>query len=221
MFPGDAFTILPPRNSEELGFDDVRSAIGIEDRLKTIVRHKHEDVISQSEFLQLQQSSCSYSPGDVSPSVLAETELPPLVVVADTTVIATDDTGALQVLGQPTLEHWQDEVRLWFKRFLSGRTHQVWTCFRVSCGHILQEQVIRSRVTFVSLTDAQIDWYISTGESVGKAGGYAIQGYGAALVCGLEGSLTNVIGLPLLEVSQCLHQVEFDARSELSRSRQS
>jgi septum formation protein len=63
---------------------------------------------------------------------------------------------------------------------------------------------VRSQVTFCSINDELLEWYISTGESQGKAGGYAIQGYAAAFATQVNGSLTNVIGLPVLEALQGL-----------------
>jgi septum formation protein len=59
--------------------------------------------------------------------------------------------------------------------------------------------VVTTVVTFVELDDATVDWYVGTGEPFDKAGGYAIQGAGAALVGRVDGSVTNVIGLPLAE----------------------
>ena len=59
--------------------------------------------------------------------------------------------------------------------------------------------VVETAVEFVELTPAMVDWYVTTGEPFGKAGGYAIQGAGGALVRRLDGSVTNVIGLPLAE----------------------
>jgi septum formation protein len=54
-----------------------------------------------------------------------------------------------------------------------------------------------SRVTFAPLSEAQIDWYVATREGMDKAGAYALQGIGALFVARIEGSYTNVIGLPL------------------------
>ena len=77
---------------------------------------------------------------------------------------------------------------------LSGRTH------RVLSGLVLLpvgERVAVTRVTFRPLTAAQIDRYVATGEWRGRAGGYAIQERGAALVSRIEGDYTNVVGLPV------------------------
>ena len=59
--------------------------------------------------------------------------------------------------------------------------------------------VVETAVEFVELTPETMDWYVATGEPFDKAGGYAIQGAGGALVRRLDGSVTNVIGLPLAE----------------------
>ncbi len=83
---------------------------------------------------------------------------------------------------------------------LSGRTHQVLTAFAIAHDRGLEEHVVASDVTFVALDDALVADYIASGEWRGKAGAYAIQGIGAALVSHVRGSVTNVIGLPLAEV---------------------
>ena len=59
--------------------------------------------------------------------------------------------------------------------------------------------VVETAVEFVELTPETVEWYVATGEPFGKAGGYAIQGAGGALVRRIDGSVTNVIGLPLAE----------------------
>jgi septum formation protein len=65
-------------------------------------------------------------------------------------------------------------------------------------------EVVSSDVTFVSVTQELLEWYIGTGESAGKAGSYAIQGHGSALVASSAGSMTNIIGLPLEETARLL-----------------
>ncbi|HJY84013.1 MAG TPA: Maf family protein [Candidatus Binatia bacterium] len=89
---------------------------------------------------------------------------------------------------------------------LSGRAHRVVTAF-VLCdgkGQVRARQVVTSRVTFKPLSDAQIREYLATGEPFDKAGAYAVQGLGAALVQCVEGSYTNVVGLPMDEVQAAL-----------------
>ena len=76
---------------------------------------------------------------------------------------------------------------------LSGRTHQV-----VSGLAFAQDLVhAATDVTFRTLDDADLDWYVATGEWRGRAGGYAIQGRGAALVTRIDGDYLNVVGLPV------------------------
>lgn len=85
---------------------------------------------------------------------------------------------------------------------LSGRTHRVMTGFAVirqTVGHRFADVVI-SDVRFKKLGNEEIDWYTGLREPYDKAGGYAIQGIGAFMVKRLNGSYTNVVGLPLAEV---------------------
>jgi septum formation protein len=117
------------------------------------------------------------------------------VLAADTTV----DVGG-HILEKPVDD---DDARRML-RLLSGRTHQVHTGVTVSwfsptgvSGAITE--VAETAVTFAELSEAAIDWYLSTGEHVGKAGAYGIQGAAGAFVERLGGSVTNVIGLPLAQ----------------------
>lgn len=93
---------------------------------------------------------------------------------------------------------------------LSERTHEVVTGVAVRRGERTHTTRVTTRVTFRALDDADIAWYVATGEPDGKAGGYAIQGAGAVLVAGIEGSDTNVIGLPLPATVALLRRVGFD-----------
>jgi septum formation protein len=92
-------------------------------------------------------------------------------------------------------------------RLLSGRAHLVHTGVTVSWFPETRARgtagvrtlVVETVVEFAELGTDAIDWYIATGEPFGKAGGYAIQGAGGALVRRVDGSVSNVIGLPLAE----------------------
>lgn len=105
-------------------------------------------------------------------------------------VLAADTTVALNqaILGKPSSEI---EARAFLTR-LSRRTHEVWT------GIALNERTMAVR-TEVRFRDVEplLDWYLATGEWRGKAGAYAIQGRGAALVERIDGDYTNVVGLPI------------------------
>ena len=118
------------------------------------------------------------------------------VLGADTIVLIDDS-----ILGKPGSK---DEARTMLKQ-LSGKTHQVITGYCLCCPKkdIISETV-KTDVRFKTLRDAEIEWYIQTGEPFDKAGAYAIQGIGASLVESINGSYTNVVGLPLCEVMEHL-----------------
>jgi len=124
-----------------------------------------------------------------------------IVVAADTTV---DVDG--QILEKPADD---DDARRML-RLLSGRTHLVHTGVTVSgpggnmAEHPSRTIVVETAVSFVELAEPVIDWYLSTGEQVGKAGAYGIQGAAGAFVERVDGSVTNVIGLPLAETLDLL-----------------
>ena len=115
-----------------------------------------------------------------------------LVLGADT-IVTLDDL----ILGKPS---GPLEARSHLAS-LSGRTHQVITAFCLAAaGRVLSARAVGSLVTFRHLTRAMIEGYAATGEGLDKAGAYGLQGRGWALIENIEGSLTNVMGLPLTEV---------------------
>ena len=120
-------------------------------------------------------------------------------VAADTTVVL----GA-ERLGKPADAH---EAKTML-RALSGRPHEVLTGFIVRYGAAEHRGVVSTRVTFRSLTDREIELYIATGEPFDKAGAYGIQGKAAGLVDRVEGSYTNIIGLPVAEVVEAIRLVK-------------
>ena len=128
------------------------------------------------------------------------------VLAADTTVVR-DGTA----LGKPT----DPEDAAAMLRSLSGRAHQVLTGVFVLAGPHGQRGpseagiVVASEVTFVPLTDAQVAWYVSTGEPLDKAGSYAVQGIAGAFVQSISGSVSNVVGLPLSETLTLLGELGF------------
>lgn len=191
----DHLRLCPPLDPEELGFQAVDNEADIERRLLKIVTMKYNDVAAQ----------LAADAPVVAVSAFAETD--PAIVVADTIVMVHDDAGRPLVLGQPHPQHWRSQVREWFQRYLSGTSHAVWTGFAVARNSQFLAQIVKTEVSFAPLTDRLIDWYIATAESPGKAGGYAIQGHASSFICGIQGSVTNVIGLPLLEVADALNAV--------------
>ena len=114
---------------------------------------------------------------------------------ADELVIAADTTVELggEILGKPVDEH--DAASM--LRRLSARTHRVHTGVAVRRGEVEVAEVCTTLVTFVELDEAMIRWYVGTGEPMDKAGAYAVQGAGGALVRLVRGSVSNVVGLPL------------------------
>jgi septum formation protein len=123
------------------------------------------------------------------------------VVLGADTIVVIDDTP----LGKPVDI---DDARMMLRR-LRAREHRVITGVAVvdaASGRSRSTSVV-SHVTMASYGDAEIEAYVATGEPMDKAGAYAIQGRGAALVAGLSGSFSNVVGLPVEETAALL--VEF------------
>ena len=95
---------------------------------------------------------------------------------------------------------------------LSGQSHQVMSAVAIvqhtQDGERSDVRLVSTKVTFKKLSNDQIDKYIATGEPADKAGAYGIQGKGALLVEGIEGSYSNVVGLPLTETAMLLEQYD-------------
>ena len=117
------------------------------------------------------------------------------VLAADTAVVLGEE-----ILGKP--RDAADARRM--LRALSGGLHEVLTAVCVRRGATEHVAVVSAQVRLDPLTDAQIDWYVATGEPMDKAGAYAIQGLAGAFVRELRGSVSNVIGLPLSETLDLL-----------------
>jgi septum formation protein len=124
------------------------------------------------------------------------------VVLAADTVVTLDG----RVLGKPR-DRNDAEAMI---RELSGRTHQVVTGVAVVRGAQQLADIVTTAVTFRRLTDDEVAWYLDTGESADKAGGYGLQGAAAVLVERIDGSDTNVIGLPLAETVALLRRAGMD-----------
>lgn len=122
---------------------------------------------------------------------------PALILAADT-VVSLD--GAL--MGKP--RDRQEGARL--LRALSGRTHEVLTGFALLGPRAEVCQVVATQVSFRHLSPDEIDAYWDTGEPQDKAGGYGIQGQGRSFVARLEGSYTNVVGLPMEALGEQLRR---------------
>jgi septum formation protein len=117
-----------------------------------------------------------------------------VVLAADTTVVVDG-----RVFGKPG----DDEDARAMLGELQGRAHEVATAVALgdpATGRVLSDLVVRTTVVFRTLDAAEIDAYVATGEGRDKAGSYAMQGMASAFVVRIEGSPTNVIGLPTAEL---------------------
>ena len=150
--------------------------------------HPQEDPVAYVQRLALQKARAVYL-ASAATSV---------VVGADTTVDLNGD-----ILGQPIDD---DDARRMLQ-LLSGTTHRVHTGVAVVSNRGEQVKVVSSDVTFMPISPQMLAWYIGTGESAGKAGSYAIQGHGSALVASSTGSMSNIVGLPLAETATLLASV--------------
>jgi len=124
--------------------------------------------------------------------------------LAPAPVLCSDTTVALgrQILGKPA--DAVDAARM--LRMLSGTTHRVLTAVALGVVQRRASAVSVSQVTFAPMTDAQIRAYVASGEPMGKAGAYAVQGRAAAYIAHLSGSYTGIMGLPMFESAQLLRQ---------------
>jgi septum formation protein len=134
---------------------------------------------------------------DAKAAEIAEQHSKSWIIGADTIVLIGET-----VLGKPATP---DEARQML-RALSGKTHRVLTGYCICCKAAERKisEAVETKVRFKTLTETEIDWYVSTNEPFDKAGAYAIQGLGSFLVRSIEGSYTNVVGLPVCEVIEHL-----------------
>lgn len=124
--------------------------------------------------------------------------LPVAPVLCSDTTVARGRT----IYGKP--EDAADATRM--LRELAGATHRVLTAVAIQAGRRRLQALSDSRVTFAPLNAAQIRAYVASGEPMGKAGAYAIQGLAAAHIARIAGSYTGIMGLPLFETAQLLRR---------------
>ena len=120
-------------------------------------------------------------------------------------ILCSDTTVALgtQILGKPADA---DDARR-ILQMLSGQEHEVLTAVAMQHGEQRLAALSVSRVRFMPLSAAQIDAYVVSGEPMGKAGAYGIQGLAGAYVEQMSGSYSGIMGLPLFETAQLLRQL--------------
>ncbi len=175
LVPAEQIIVLPPVNPEESGFEGLLTEQAIGRQLLAIAHAKHNDV--------RQQSNC--------PSHAT-------VIVADTTIVA-GPPGQRITLGQPPTDAtYASTMRAWFRDHYFGQWHLALTGLIVTQPNKLPfERVVSTRIRMIERDDELLEWYIATEEPHGKAGGYALQGAGSLFIAAVEGSLSNVVGLPL------------------------
>ncbi len=120
-----------------------------------------------------------------------------IIVGADTVVVKGD-----RILGKPGLPAEAKEML----RALSGSSHRVLTGIAVvdaKTGRV-ESDIVETLVNMLPLSEEDIDRYVATGEPIGKAGGYAIQGLGAILIEEVHGCFYNVVGLPVSKLNEVL-----------------
>lgn len=153
----------------------------------------------------IDETTVPLSPPEIYVRVLSEAKAesiakkyPEKWVLGADTIVLKD--GA--VLGKPGSI---DEARSMLKQ-LSGQAHQVFTGYSIICKSKDRKfsETVQTEVLFKNLADEEIEWYIHTKEPFDKAGAYAIQGLGTFLVKRINGSYTNVVGLPVCEVIEFL-----------------
>jgi len=121
-----------------------------------------------------------------------------VVLGADTTVVV-----GREILGKPR----NDEEVAAMLRMLSGCWHEVVTGVNLRSGALEIGRVETTRVAFASLSEGEIDWYVRSGEGRDKAGAYAIQGLASRFIPRIEGSYSNVVGLPVAIVVELLSEI--------------
>ncbi len=123
------------------------------------------------------------------------------IIGADTIVVADN-----HILGKPKT---RDDAKLMLSS-LAGRSHFVYTGFCIvhNAKKVQTASAVETTVVFKSLTDAEICWYADTDEPYDKAGAYGIQGIGGFMVKEIQGSYSNVVGLPVCEILEAMAKLD-------------
>ncbi len=172
---------------------------------------------------------CAVLPQDIDESPLPAEKPKSLVkrlalAKAKSAFATLSDTDHRLVLGSDTIVVCDDEILgkpknkadgLAMLRLLSGRTHQVLTAVALLNHEKQAETMSVTDVSFTTLSDAEIEAYWGSGEPLGKAGAYAVQGLGAMLVNEIHGSYSGVVGLPIFETVNLLENFGIDIKAIL------
>ena len=127
------------------------------------------------------------------------------VIAGDTTVVADGE-----ILAKPTND---DDARRML-RLLSGRPHDVLTAVAVAWQGTVRSRIEKTLVWVRPLSAADIDWYVASGEPRDRAGAYAIQGLASRFIPRIDGSYTNVVGLPVTVVLALLDDAGIQSRDD-------
>jgi len=193
MFEKIVLASASPRRRELLkaaGFEHEVIVANIEEKRRQ--GERPEDYV-QRNAKEKALAVCSTQPVAVAKAI---------VLAADTIVVAFDN----EVLEKPV--DAQDARRMLGK--LSARTHRVLTGFALcngTTGEIIECRTIQTQVLFRNLFADEVEQYISSGEPFDKAGSYGIQGQALTFVESIEGSYTNVVGLPMSHVVLSLRRI--------------
>ena len=195
LVPTERLRVVPPRSADEPSFEGADTWPKIEQRLRSIAKAKCGDVL---EYISRPDS--------------AGREEVAAVIAADTVIVVAAPDGRPIVLGQPPeRDDWADVVKRWFREFYIGKRHTAATglCVEAPGGRRV-ERIVTTEVTFRADGERWLDWYVGTGEPIGKAGGYALQEAGSVFVERIDGSPSNIVGLPLEAVLEIFAEMNID-----------
>jgi septum formation protein len=188
-----------PRRAELLraaGFEFETLVADVDERVRA-------DETASRYVRRLAAEKSAASASTVSGFIATDPDAPPeggryVVLAADTTVVVDG-----RILGKPDDD--ADAARM--IRALAGRAHEVMTGVSVRCNAREAGRVETTTVFFAPMSDAEVAWYVASGEGRDKAGGYAIQGLASRFIPRIEGSYSNVVGLPVAAVVELLREV--------------
>ncbi|HWE48497.1 MAG TPA: Maf family protein [Bryobacteraceae bacterium] len=124
------------------------------------------------------------------------------IIIAADTIVLLGENGDGEIMGKP--RDADDATRM--LRALSGKRHEVITAICLRCDHKTQLEIASTAVWFAPLNDREIEDYVSSGEPMDKAGAYGIQGLASCFIERIDGSYSNVVGLPVAVLYKQLGQ---------------
>ncbi len=231
LVPSESIDVRPPRSSDELGFEGLTSWLEIAQRLQRIAREKSDDVISQlpaSDDTQLVLTAdtvivasdaqgsyrvLGHPPDNDSWQDVVRDWFRDLYAgrshIAATAVCLTESRNrGRSAEAQRAVESARTTISSHERSPGLPKTSrwESWTSGR------RLERIAQSHVWFRDDVEPLLDWYLATDEPRGKAGGYALQGLASVFVTRVEGSITNVVGLPLEALIEMLPQLGWPLR---------